>query len=131
MALLKPDSGWIKLMREALGMTSKQLAKRVGIDQSRITRLENAETAGDLKLSSLKKIAESMDMHFVYGFVPKIPLEEMVQAQARKIAGKRIKHVNHTMLLEDQELSEEEKAKALSDLTEKILVDEPKDFWEQ
>ena len=49
------ENGWIKILREALGMTTKQLGKRVGIDQSRISRLENAEIEGDLKLSSLKK----------------------------------------------------------------------------
>src|SRR5579872_6587881 len=102
---IKTDSGWIKLIREALGMTTTQLGKRVGIDQSRITRLENAETEGDLKLSSLKKIADGLDMQFVYAFIPKTNLEDMVQVQARKIAKKRMKKVTHTMRLEDQELS--------------------------
>lgn len=127
----KSDSGWIKLIREALGMTTTQLSKRVGIDQSRITRLENAEIEGDLKLSSLKKIAEGLDMQFVYAFVPKTNLEDMVQEQAKKIAKKRMKKVSHTMRLEDQELSDTEKAKTLEDLIHKILIDEPKDFWEQ
>lgn len=129
--LNKSDSGWIKLIREALGMTTTQLSKRVGIDQSRITRLENAEIEGDLKLSSLKKIAEGLDMQLVYAFVPKTNLEDMVQEQAKKIAKKRMKKVSHTMRLEDQELSDTEKAKTLEDLIHKILIDEPKDFWEQ
>lgn len=125
------DSGWIKLIREALGMTTTQLGKRAGIDQSRITRLEKAETEGDLKLSSLKKMAEGLDMQFVYAFVPKTSLESMVQKQAMKIALKRMKKVSHTMKLEDQELSETEKAKVLEDLVQKILIEEPKDFWDQ
>lgn len=128
---LKADSGWIKLIREALGMTTTQLGKRAGIDQSRITRLEKAETEGDLKLSSLKKMAEGLDMQFVYAFVPKTSLETMVQEQAMKIALKRMQKVSHTMKLEDQELSETEKAKVLEDLVQKILIEEPKDFWDQ
>lgn len=37
-----PTTGWIKSIREALGMTTSDLAKRVKLDQSRITRLENS-----------------------------------------------------------------------------------------
>lgn len=127
----KQEVGWIKLIRESIGMSAKQLAKRVGIDQSRITRLENAETEGDLKLSSLKKIAEGLDMHLVYAFVPKTSLEDMVNAQAKKIAKKRMSKASHTMKLEDQELSAEDKAKSMNDLVQKILIQEPKDFWDQ
>ncbi len=129
-AALYTDKGWIKLIREALGMSTQQLAKRVGIDQSRISRLENAEIDGDLKLSSLKKIADGLNMQFVYGFVPKDSLEDMVREQARKIALKRMGKVNHTMRLEEQELANDEKAKSFDDLVQKILIDNPKDFWD-
>ncbi|MBD2704868.1 mobile mystery protein A [Spirosoma sp. BT702] len=128
---LYSDAGWIKSIREALGMSAHQLAKRVGINQSRISRLEHAEIDGDLKLSSLKKIADGLDMQFVYGFIPKNSLEDMVREQARKIAMKRMAKVNHTMRLEEQELTNEEKAKSFDDLVQKILLENPKDFWDQ
>lgn len=129
--LLQSDHGWIKLLREALGMSTTQLAKRVGIDQSRISRLENAEIDGDLKLSSLKKIAEGLNMRFVYGFIPQSSLEDLVKEQAQKIAQKRMERVNHTIRLKDQELTMQEKAKAFDDLVLKILVEDSKDFWDQ
>lgn len=125
-----PTHGWIKSIREALGMSTAQLGKKVGIDQSRISRIENAEMTGEVKLSSLMKIAESMDMQFVYAFVPRQSLEDMVQEQARQIAIKRMKRLNNTMRLEEQELSEEQKKKALDDMIQKIMIDEPKDFWD-
>lgn len=128
---LYTDTGWIKSIREALGMSTQQLAKRVGIDQSRISRLENAEIDGDLKLSSLKKIADGLNMQFVYGFVPKNSLEDMVREQARKVALKRMAKVNHTMRLEEQELANDEKAKSFDDLVQKILIENPRDFWDQ
>jgi len=130
-ASLYSDKGWIKLIREALGMSTTQLASKVGINQSRISRLENAEIDGDLKLSSLKKIADGLDMQFVYGFVPKDSLENMVLEQAKKIAHKRMKRVNHTMRLEEQELSSDEKSKAFQDLVQKILIEDSKDFWNE
>lgn len=128
---LYTNMGWIKSIREALGMSTQQLAKRVGIDQSRISRLEHAEIDGDLKLSSLKKIADGLNMQFVYGFVPKNSLEAMVKEQARKIALKRMAKVNHTMRLEEQEISDEAKKQSLEDLIQKILIENPKDFWDQ
>ena|ERR1700761_3962801 len=126
-----PQTGWIKMIREALGMSTKQLSKKVGIDQSRISRLENAEIENDLKLSSLKKIAEALNMKFVYGFVPETSLEEMVLDQAKKIALERMAKVDHTMRLEQQELPNDQKQKVLDDLIQKIMIEEPQDFWDQ
>ena len=126
-----PQQGWIKTIREVLGLSASQLGKKVGIDQSRISRLENAEKSGDLKLSSLQKIAKGLNMHFVYAFVPEATLESMVREQARRIALKRLETLDNTMRLEKQALSEEDKKKALDDMIEKILIDQPKDFWEE
>lgn len=124
-----PQQGWIKTIRGVLSMSATQLGKRVGVDQSRISRLENAEKSGNLKLSSLQKIAKGLNMHFVYGFVPQDSLEEMVRNQAKRIALKRLETLDNTMRLESQGLSGEEKSKALDDMIEKILIDNPKDFW--
>jgi predicted DNA-binding mobile mystery protein A len=132
-----PPQGWIKAIREALGLSASQLGKRTGIDQSRISRLENAEKNGDLKLSSLQKIAKALNMKFVYGFVPygtdgtEDTLEAMVRDQAKRIALRRIETLERTMRLEKQALSAEEQKKAVNDMIEKILVDPPKDFWDQ
>ena len=125
-----PQQGWIKTIREALGLSARQLGKKAGFDQSRISRLENAEKNGNLKVSSLQKIAKGLNMRFVYGFVPEESLEQMVRAQAERIALKRLKTLNITMRLEKQGLSSEEQKKALKDMIEKILVEQPKDFWD-
>lgn len=122
---------WIKTIRTALVMTSTQLAKRAGLSQSRIIHMEKAEIDGNLKLSTMKKVSEALDMRFVYGFIPNQSLEQMVHDQALKVALKRMDKLNHTMRLEEQELSGEEKAEALNDLIQKILIEQPKDFWDQ
>ena len=126
-----PKQGWIKTVREALGLSARQLGEKAGIDQSRISRLESAEKDGSLKLSSLQKIAKGLNMRFVYGFVSEDTLEEMVRAQAKKIALKKLKRLNNTMRLEKQGLSSEEQKKALEDMIEQILIDQPKDFWDE
>ena len=125
-----PKQGWIRTIRDAVGLSARQLGEKAGIDQSRISRLENAEKDGSLKLSSLQKIAQGLNMRFVYGFVAEDSLEQMVRAQAKKIALKRLKQLNATMRLEKQGIPEEEQQKVLGDMVEKILIDQPKDFWD-
>ena len=125
-----PQCGWIKTLREALGLSSLQLGKRSGLDQSRVSRLENAETNGNLNIASLQKVAKGLGMRFVYGFVPEVTLEEMVNTRAKEIALKRMKRLDNTMRLEKQGLPDEEQNKALQDMVEKILVSQPKDFWD-
>jgi len=121
--------GWIKTIREALAMTSKDLASRVGVNQSRIIHMEQAEVDGNIKISTMKKIADALEMDFVYALVPRTSLNEMVREQAKKLALKKIERLDHTMRLEMQELSSEEKEKALKDMIDRILIDELKDFW--
>lgn len=132
--LLTPENRlmpWIKSIRIALGMTLQDLADRMGTDKARISRIEKAEFEGDLRISTLKKVAEALEMEFVYGFLPKDSLESMVKNQARKIAVSTLSKVNYSMRLEDQELSEEERKKALNDLEQKILMEPPIDFWKK
>ena len=123
--------GWIKTIREALGMTSTNLASRVGVNQSRIIHMEKAESDGNIKISTMEKIADALDMDFVYGFVPRTSLNEMVRQQAKKIALHKMERLDNTMRLELQELSSEEKERALTDMIDRILIDGPKDFWKK
>ena len=123
--------GWIKTIREALGMTSSDLASRVGVNQSRIIHMEKSEKDGNIKISTMQKIADALDMDFVYGFAPRIALNEMVREQAQKVALKKMQRLDHTMRLEMQELSDDEKEMALKDMVDKILIDEPKNLWKE
>ncbi len=124
-----PKQGWIRAIRESLGMSSGYLGQLAKLDQSRISRLENAEMAGDLKVSSMQKIGKALGMRFVYGFIPESTLEDMVRKQAEKIVSKRMARLDRTMRLEKQELSAKEKKNAFDGMVEKLLIEHPKDLW--
>jgi len=128
---LQNGTGWIKIIRESLSMTTKQLAKKAGIGQPRISRIENNEGRGNLKISTLEKGADALDMKFVYGFIPRDSLEKLVNEQARKVALDRLKTLSHTMSLEDQQLKGKDAENALQDMIQKILIENPKDFWDK
>jgi predicted DNA-binding mobile mystery protein A len=125
-----PVKGWIRAIREALGMSGKQLANRLNVSQPRIPKLEQDEVSGVVSLKTMRQAAEAMDCIFVYAIVPRVTLEETVRAQARKVAEARSKRVSHTMLLEAQNLSVEEQRASLDAAIDELVREMPKELWE-
>ena len=97
-----PVRGWIKAVRQAIGMSSFQLALRLGVKQPTVTEMEQSEMRGTIQLATLRRVAEALDCTLVYALVPNQPLETMVRNRARAFARRRLGPVEHSMLLEDQ-----------------------------
>lgn len=95
-----PKQGWVKAIREALGLTTTQLAKKLGVKQPRVFKIEKEESS--LSLNSLQEVADALGCKLVYALVPKTSLEEMAYNQARKKAMKIMSEVTHNMALENQ-----------------------------
>ncbi len=129
--LVPPGKGWIRAIRDALGMTGEQLAKRLNTNKQRVARIEQDEKLGKVTIKTLRSVAEAMDCIFIYGFVPRDSLEQTVRNQARLLAKKRAARSNQMMRLEKQELSEKEKEKVLKSLIEDILNEMPKSLWDE
>ena len=125
-----PLKGWVRAIREALGMSGKQLASRLNVSQPRIPKLEQDEVSGVVSLKTMRQAAEAMDCAFVYAFVPRTSLEETVRAQARKVAETRMQSVSHSMLLEAQNLSAEEQRASIDAAVEELVREIPKELWE-
>lgn len=104
-ALVVPHGGWIRAIRDALGMPAVILASKMGVVESTVHRLEASERAGTAQLDSLRRAADAMDCDVVYALVPRQPLSDQVDAQARLKAYASLVPVLHTMALEDQEVS--------------------------
>ena len=49
---VRPSRGWIRAIREALGMTTGQFAKRLGVHQPRVIELERGEASGNITIKS-------------------------------------------------------------------------------
>ena len=125
-----PMKGWIRAIRDALGMTGKQLAKRLKVNQKRVARIEQDEKLGKVTVNTLRGVAEALNCEFVYGFVPKQTLKETVRTQARSVAEKRMSRSDQMMRLEKQELSEDQKEKALESIITDITDTMPKSLWD-
>ncbi len=123
-----PPKGWVRAIRDALGMSAQQLAKRTGMAQQRITVIEKAELTGSVTLKTMRRIAEGLNCVFVCGFVPKSTLETTVREQAEKRAAKRLSQASHTMGLESQGLNDLENKKVFSETVERLLKN-PSRLW--
>ncbi|MDQ6951655.1 MAG: mobile mystery protein A [Mariprofundales bacterium] len=125
-----PMRGWIRAIRDAIGMTGEQLARRIGVKKQRIVALEQGEVAGTVTINSMKKAAEAMDCVFVYALVPRNSLEATVERQARKYAEKIHQGIQHSMLLEQQGLTADESGHGIQANTDKFVRETAKDMWE-
>jgi predicted DNA-binding mobile mystery protein A len=124
-----PVRGWIKALREALGMSTAQLANRLGIKQPSMVALEQSEAKGTIELATLRRVAEALDCTLVYALIPNKPLETTLRDRARVFARRRRGPVEHSMLLEDQKVNPRAKD-AEERLDEVVRETNPRLFWE-
>jgi predicted DNA-binding mobile mystery protein A len=124
--LLKiPPQGWIKTIRTALGMTSKQLAFRMNVSQPRVIQMEKNEH--NLKIATLEKVASALGCRLVYALLPVEPLEQMLQKKAYEKASALIQKVNVSMALENQHVDLEVQ---IDELTTDLLDGSLSELWE-
>jgi predicted DNA-binding mobile mystery protein A len=122
-----PVRGWIKAIREALGMSTAQLAKRLGIKQPSLVDLEQSEAKGTIELATLRRVAEALDCTLVYALMPNKPLEAIVRNRARAFLRRRREPVEHSMLLEDQKITAQDAGAQLDDV---LRETNPRLFWD-
>ena len=128
--LKTPPYGWIRSIREALGMSGRQLAKRLGVTKQSVSRLEKDEVVGSITIKTLRNVAESLDCVFVYGFVPKTSLKNTVRKRAEEISRERIARVNQTMALEKQKIRDENLKSLILEDVERIMDEMPRNLWD-
>ncbi|MCK4609090.1 MAG: mobile mystery protein A [Gammaproteobacteria bacterium] len=124
-----PKKGWINLIRSALGLSSYQLAKKMGVNQSRVIQIETAENNRAITIKTLEKAAEAMNCKLIYGLVPNLSLQNILEEQARKIAKQQLARVSHSMGLEDQSISTDKQQQQYNELVKELLDSRPKKLW--
>lgn len=120
----RPHGGWIRAVRDALGMSAADLAARMHVAQSTVARLEASERDGRIQLNTLERAADALGCDLVYAVVPRQPLDELVEAQAQRLAAAHLKTLGHTMALEDQALTDTQ-TKAKYDLLVQHYMSSP------
>ena len=126
----RPGTGWLRAIRQALGMTTRQLAKSVGVTQAAVVDAERTEAKGDITLTTLQRYAAALGCELRYALVPLRPLEEMVEERADRIARDQVARVRHSMALEDQSTGQERLEREVADLRRKLLEGKLSRLWQ-
>ena len=100
---VRPRGGWLRALREALGLSLEAVGRSIGTGRQRVKAFENAEATDRITLKSLRKVAEAMDCQLIYALVPKSgSITNLYEERARNEAKKRVLAVEHSMALENQ-----------------------------
>ena len=119
--IIRPPRGYIHEIRNALEMSSYQLAERMGVRQSTVMDMEESERNGTITLRSLERAGASLGCRVVYALVPESSLQEMVSLQARNRAQELSETVFRTMALEQQATTEKDRKALIDELTDDVL----------
>src|SRR3984885_15516592 len=102
-ATSRPLKGWIRALRQALGISSGELARRLGTSRQLPLQMEKAEAEDRITLKSLRAAANALDCDLVYALVPRADsMQELIENRARSEAKNRVLGVEHSMALENQ-----------------------------
>ena len=127
----RPSRGWIKAIREALGMTAAQFGQRLGVTQQRALAIEHAEARNAITLDTLERSAQALGCRLVYTLVPNAPLEAMVKNQSLEAAKKQLERTRHTMALEAQSLERTDDHDMLLRLARALTEKSGSKIWEE
>lgn len=125
----QPGAGWLRVIREALGMTTRQLAKTVGVTQAAVVDAERSEARGNITLTTLQRYAAALGCEVRYTLVPQRSLQEIVADQADRIARDQVSRVRHSMALEDQPTGEEHREREIAELRRQLLEGKRSRLW--
>jgi len=126
-----PPTGWIRAIRTAIGMSMRQLGKKLNVTKQGIMDIENRERDGSITLKSLREIARVMDMQLVYGLVPNDgSLDALIDKKAVEVAKQVVMRSAQTMALEDQANSSIRIETAIRERAEAIKSEMPKILWD-
>jgi len=128
--LSRPQIGWVKTIRETLGMNTRQLGKRCGVSSERIIKIEADEIEGRTTVATLEKAARAMNCKLVYAFVPNSKIIDFIEKAAEDKARIQLTQTSHHMALEDQEISTESMKDQIDILKEEILRNNIKHIWD-
>lgn len=126
----RPVNGWVKAIRESLGMSATALAHRLAITPASIIKLEKAEADDRITLASLRKLASALDCELHYVLVPRKSLESILEERAMTVAQERLLPISHSMSLEEDQTVKKSAGKKQLQLLVKELLDGPRrNLW--
>ena len=124
-----PRHGWVRAVRQALGMTTPQLARRLGATRQAVVDLERREVLGAVTLGALTRAADALHCEVVYALVPRTTLREARARQAQRQAERQLGGVAHSMRLEAQGVSATEHRRQVAERADGLVRAWSRALW--
>ena len=102
-ALPRPHKGWIRAMREAMGVSAGEVGRILGTSRQLPLQFEKAEAEDTITLKSLRSVARALDCELVYALVPKAGSKQKpIEARTRTAGRKPVPGAKRTMVLKSK-----------------------------
>jgi predicted DNA-binding mobile mystery protein A len=125
-----PRGGWVKAVRTALGVSTRQLAARLGVTHSAVVQAEAAEAGGTSSLNQVRQLADALGCDLRYVLVPRTPLAEQVDARAEVKARERVASLAHSMALEAQQPGGDFLERQVAEVKDELLRGRRSRLWD-
>ncbi|WP_313951309.1 mobile mystery protein A [Accumulibacter sp.] len=125
----RPASGWIRAIREGLGMSATYLAGSLGVATSTVTRMESSEADETISLATLRRAAAALDCELHYAVVPRQSLEKTLDGRATALAREQMAAISHSMALEAQATSPDARDTQVRALVDALRKASPRALW--
>ncbi len=126
---VRPKSGWVRAVRETLGMSAAAFARRLGMSHAGVRKLEAAEASDAITLATLRKLAQALDCELLYALVPRTSLSQQLQDRAQAVAEERLLPIAHSMALEDQAVTGPSNKLQFDRAVQEILEGSRRELW--
>lgn len=127
---IPPQGGWIRAIRESLGMSLESLGRRLGASRQAAHSLEKAEAKGSVTLNLMRSAADALGCDLVVMMVPRRPLDETVREKALEIARQEVLRAGHTMVLEKQGVSSEWIERTIAEVADDLVKRGDPRIWD-
>lgn len=124
-----PDGGWLRAIRQALRMTTRQLARAVGVTQAAVVDAERSEAKGDITLTTLRRYAAALGCELTYTLIPKRSLHRTIEDRAERVARECLLGVSPAAEQQGKPLSSGELELAIAKLRRKLLDGKRPRLW--
>lgn len=99
----RPQRGWLRAIREATGISLREMATRLKKSPTLAAKLEKSEAEYRITLASLRDAADALGCQLIYALMPKSgTIQDLAEQGARTKAAENVRAVEHSMALEDQ-----------------------------
>ncbi|MFN0064454.1 MAG: mobile mystery protein A [Myxococcaceae bacterium] len=132
--VVPPRSGWLKAVRESLGLSARQLGERLRITPQVITRMEQREEVGKVTLETLQRAARAMGCRLVYAIVPEgsfESLDDIVTKRSLALATRLAAGVSRSMSLENQSVETERTSEHVRELAQELKARLDPRIWNE